>query len=686
MLSSRFAARLGSVRGLLSVRRFSNNVIKPLVHEMDEKSQMHQSVITGVFENGFMGIEIPEAYGGPGSTFFDAMLVIEGLAKVDPSVSVFVDVQNTLIAPLIMQLGTEEQKQKYLPKICSEWIGGFCLSEAGSGSDAFAMKTVAKADGDDFVINGSKMWITSAGHANFFLVFANADPSKGYKGITCFLVDRNEEGVSVGKKEDKLGIRASSTCSVFFDNVRVHKSAILGEYGKGYKYAIECLNAGRIGIGAQMIGLAQGCFDASIPYLQERKQFGSRLIDFQGMQHQIAQVAVEIEAARLLVYNAARMKDNNIPFVKEAAMAKLYASQVACSASSKCVEWLGGVGFTKEFPVEKFYRDAKIGTIYEGTSNIQLSTIAKLIDTEYKQMKPLGIGIISSSGHNSKIPVVINLSSMKQDILFRMLSSRIIARLGVRGLASAGAASHPRHDTGDRPPPPVTQLSENEMQLVDTVRRFSHDVVKPLVSEMDETSRMHESVIKGVFENGLMGIEVPEKYGGPGSSFFDSILVIEELAKVRSAECALGLYHLAISSLLILGYKYAIECLNAGRIGIAAQMVGLAQGCFDATLPYLQERKQFGSRIIDFQGMQHQIAQTAVEIEAARLLVYNAARMKIASTTTSKCIEWHGGVGITKEYPVEKFYRDVKAGTIYEGTSNVQLNTIAKLIDAEYKH
>ncbi|VDO65213.1 unnamed protein product [Heligmosomoides polygyrus] len=272
---------------------------------------------------------------------------------VDPSVSVFVDVQNTLIAPLILQLGTEEQKQKYLPKICTEWVGmdafcivfsdqvgSFCLSESGSGSDAFAMKTVAKPDGDDFLITGSKLWITNAGHAHFFLVFANADTSKGYKGITCFLVDRSQEGVSVEKKEDKLGIRASSTCPVYFDHVRVPKSSILGEYGKGvksidkhghisgYKYAIECLNGGRIGIGAQMIGLAQGCFDNAVPYLQERKQFGSRLIDFQGMQHQVSQVAVEIEAARLLVYNAARMKDNNIPFVKQAAMAKLYSSQV----------------------------------------------------------------------------------------------------------------------------------------------------------------------------------------------------------------------------------------------------------------------------------------------------------------------------------------------------------------------
>ncbi|VDM54956.1 unnamed protein product, partial [Angiostrongylus costaricensis] len=322
------------------VNRFSNNVVKPLVREMDEKSQMHQSVITGVFENGFMGVEVPEAYGGTGSSFFDSILIIEELAKVDPSVSVFVDVQNTLVIPLILQLGTEDQKKKYLPKSCTEWVGAFCLSEAESGSDAFAMKTVAKEDGDDFLITGTKLWITNAGHASFFLVFANADSSKGYKGITCFLIDRNEKGVSVEKKEDKLGIRASSTCPVNFENVRVPKSAILGEYGKGYKYAIECLNGGRIGIGAQMVGLAQGCFDNAVLYLQERKQFGSRIIDFQGIQHQVSQVAVEIEAARLLVYNAARMKDSDIHFVKEGAMAKLYSSQVRRFSSKKQSPWL----------------------------------------------------------------------------------------------------------------------------------------------------------------------------------------------------------------------------------------------------------------------------------------------------------------------------------------------------------
>uniref|UniRef100_A0A0N4ZJV3 Short/branched chain specific acyl-CoA dehydrogenase, mitochondrial n=1 Tax=Parastrongyloides trichosuri TaxID=131310 RepID=A0A0N4ZJV3_PARTI len=367
-----------------SVRNFSNTVIKPLVREMDEKNCMDNSVIKGCFENGLMGIEIPAKYGGPESSFFNVAIIVEELAKIDPSVSVMVDVQNTLVAPLILQFGTEEQKQKYLTKIHKDTVGAFCLTEPSSGSDAFALKATAKADGDDYIINGSKMWITNAQYANFFLVMANADPSNGYRGITCFLVDRDSKGISVGKNEDKLGIRASSTCAVHFDDVRVHKSAILGEFGKGYKYAIECLNAGRIGIAAQMLGLAQGCFDATIPYLQERKQFGSRLIDFQGMQHQIADVATEIEAARVLVYNAARLKENNIPFIKEASMAKLYSSNVATKATSKCVEWMGGVGFSKEFPVEKFFRDCKIGTIYEGTSNIQLSTICKIIDKEYQ--------------------------------------------------------------------------------------------------------------------------------------------------------------------------------------------------------------------------------------------------------------------------------------------------------------
>uniref|UniRef100_A0AC35UG28 Short/branched chain specific acyl-CoA dehydrogenase, mitochondrial n=1 Tax=Rhabditophanes sp. KR3021 TaxID=114890 RepID=A0AC35UG28_9BILA len=367
-----------------TVRLFSNTVVKPLVREMDESNHMDKSVIQGCFENGFMAIEVPETYGGSASSFFNVALIVEELAKIDPSVSVMVDVQNTLVCPLIMQLGTKEQKQKYLSKIHKDWVGSFCLSEVSSGSDAFALKTTAKADGDDYIINGSKMWITNAQYAKFFLVMANCDPSKGYRGITCFLVDRDQAGVSVGKNEDKLGIRASSTCAVHFDNVRINKKAILGELGKGYKYSIECLNAGRIGIAAQMIGLAQGCLDVTVPYLQERTQFNKRLMDFQAVQHQVADLATQIEAARLMTYNAARIKENNLPFIKEAAMCKLFSSQVATTVTSKCVEMMGGVGFSKEFPVEKFYRDCKIGTIYEGTSNIQLSTIGKIIDNEYK--------------------------------------------------------------------------------------------------------------------------------------------------------------------------------------------------------------------------------------------------------------------------------------------------------------
>lgn len=367
-----------------SVKRFSNDVIRPLVREMDANSMMDKRVMDGAFQNGLMGIEVEQKYGGPESSFFNVVLVVEELSKVDPSVAVFVDVQNTLVAPLIMQCGSEAQKQKYLPRICKDWVGAFCLSEVSSGSDAFALKTVAVPNGDDFLISGSKMWISNAEHAKFFLVMANANPSQGYKGITCFLVDRDQKGVTVAKHEDKLGIRASSTCPVHFDEVRVPKSAILGEYGKGYKMAIECLNAGRIGIGAQMIGLADGCFGQTVPYLQERQQFGKRIIDFQAVQHQLADLACDIEAARLLVYNAARLKEANLSYIKEAAMAKLVASNVATKVTSKCVELLGGVGFTKEFPAEKFYRDCKIGTIYEGTSNVQLNTIAKFIDSEFR--------------------------------------------------------------------------------------------------------------------------------------------------------------------------------------------------------------------------------------------------------------------------------------------------------------
>ncbi|KAH3788542.1 short/branched chain specific acyl-CoA dehydrogenase, mitochondrial-like [Dreissena polymorpha] len=364
------------------VARLSLEKIQPLVRKMDAESQMDQSVIDALFENGLMGIEIEAEYGGTNSSFFVANLVIEELAKVDPSVSVMVDVHNTLLVTLMRRLGTPEQKQKYLPRMAKDMLTSFCLSEADSGTDAFAMKTSAVKKGDYYILNGTKLWITNAEQAGAFFVFANAQPTAGYKGITCFLVDRDTEGLSVGKKEDKLGIRASSTCALHLDNVMVPASNILGKFGLGYKYCIEVLNEGRIGIGAQMLGLAEGCFNATVPYTRERKQFGKRICDFQGMQHQIAHVATQIEAARLLVYNAARRREAGLSVIKEGSMAKLYASEVAALTTSKCIEWMGGVGFTKDYPVEKFYRDCKIGAIYEGTSNIQLNTIFKCLEHE----------------------------------------------------------------------------------------------------------------------------------------------------------------------------------------------------------------------------------------------------------------------------------------------------------------
>ncbi|OQV12512.1 Short/branched chain specific acyl-CoA dehydrogenase, mitochondrial [Hypsibius exemplaris] len=363
-------------------RKFALEKVAPLVRSMDEASAIDKSILRGLFENGFMGVEIEPEYGGTGSSFFVANLVIEELAKVDPSVSVCCDVQNTLINSLFRRYGTAEQKKKYLPRLATDMFGSFCLSESESGSDAFALKTAAVKVENDYIISGSKMWITNAEHAGVFLVFANAKPVDGYKGITCFIVDRDTPGLTVGKKEDKLGIRASSTCPVHFDQVRIPAGNILGEFGKGYKYAIELLNEGRIGIGSQMLGLAQGCFDYSVGYVMERKQFGKRIWDFQAMKHQIADVAMKIQAARLLIYNAARLKESGGNVVKDAAMAKLYSSEVATYTTSRCVEWLGGMGFSKESPVEKFYRDCKIGTIYEGTSNIQLNTIAKCIEDE----------------------------------------------------------------------------------------------------------------------------------------------------------------------------------------------------------------------------------------------------------------------------------------------------------------
>ncbi|KAJ8013637.1 hypothetical protein DPEC_G00031880 [Dallia pectoralis] len=366
-----------------AVKRFAQDRIAPLVSKMDENSHMDKEVIDSLFEQGLMGIEIDPEFGGTGSSFFSSILVIEELAKVDASVAVLVDIQNTLINTLVTKLGTPAQKEQYLNRLSTDMVGSFCLSEAESGSDAFSLKTRADKHKDYYVINGSKMWISNAETAGVFLVMANADPSSGYRGITCFIVDRDTEGLQIGKKENKLGLRASSTCPLNLDNVKVHEKNVLGEVGHGYKYAIGMLNEGRIGIAAQMLGLAQGCFDQAVPYTRQRVQFGKRIFDFQAMQHQISHVATQIEAARLLTYNAARLKEAGRPFIKEACMAKYFSSEVATLTTSKCIEWMGGVGFTKDYPIEKYYRDCKIGTIYEGTTNIQLSTMAKFIDKEF---------------------------------------------------------------------------------------------------------------------------------------------------------------------------------------------------------------------------------------------------------------------------------------------------------------
>eukprot|EP01102_Stenamoeba_stenopodia_P004521 TRINITY_DN1481_c0_g1_i2.p1 TRINITY_DN1481_c0_g1~~TRINITY_DN1481_c0_g1_i2.p1 ORF type:complete len:421 (+),score=134.17 TRINITY_DN1481_c0_g1_i2:147-1409(+) len=365
------------------VRRYAVEKIQPKVAKMDEEGKMEPEIIKGLFDNGLMGIETEAEYGGSNMSFTSAIIAIEELARIDPSVSVLCDVQNTLVNTYFRKYGSSDLKKKYLPQLAANKVGSFCLSEAGSGSDAFSLKTKAEKKGNKWIINGSKMWITNAGEAEIFVVMANTDFSKGYKGISSFVVEKSFPGIEVGKRENKLGIRSSSTCPITFENVEVPEENVVGEIGKGYKYAIEILNEGRIGIGAQMLGLAQGAFDATLPYLKTRKQFGQAIADFQGMQHQYAQIAMEIEAARLLVYNAARLKEANKEFVKEAAMAKLYASQVAEKTASRCIEWMGGVGFTKDYPVEKFFRDCKIGAIYEGTTNIQLSTIGKLVASQY---------------------------------------------------------------------------------------------------------------------------------------------------------------------------------------------------------------------------------------------------------------------------------------------------------------
>lgn len=362
-----------------SVREFAEGEVRPRVEAMEHASKLDPELIKQCFELGLMAIESPEEFGGAGSTIFNAILAIEELARVDASVSVFVDVHNTLVTNAFMRWATDEQKKKYMPQLASGRVGAYALSEAASGSDAFALKTRAIDKGDHYELNGQKLWITNGNEAEIFVLFATIDPDAGYKGITAFIVEKQFEGFSVGKKEDKLGIRASSTTELILDNCKVPKENVLGEVGKGYKVSIETLNEGRIGIGAQMLGIAQGAYEAALKYTAEREQFGQPLNSFQAVQFQLAEMAVEIEATRLLVYNAARLKDAGKPFLKEAAMAKLYSSRCAEAVASKAIELYGGYGYVKDYPVEKFWRDSKIGSIYEGTSNMQLQTIAKLI-------------------------------------------------------------------------------------------------------------------------------------------------------------------------------------------------------------------------------------------------------------------------------------------------------------------
>jgi alkylation response protein AidB-like acyl-CoA dehydrogenase len=361
-----------------TIRRFAVEQIGPLVRGMDESQQMDAGLIRKLFELGLMGIEIPEEYGGAGGMFFNAILAVEEISAVDPSVGVMVDVQNTLCINALVRWANEEQKKKYLTRLATDTIGSYALSEASSGSDAFALQTRAVKRGDDYVLNGQKLWITNAKEAGLFIVFATIDPAAGYKGITAFLVEKGAAGFTLGKKEDKLGIRASSTCELIFNDCVVPAAQVLGDPGKGYKIAIETLNEGRIGIGSQMLGLAEGAWGYAAKWAKERKQFGKTLVEFQAMQFQLAEMATEIEAARLMVYNAARLKDAKLDFLKEAAMCKYFTSQVAERVASLAVEVYGGSGFVKDYPVEKLYRDAKIGKIYEGTSFMQLATIAKL--------------------------------------------------------------------------------------------------------------------------------------------------------------------------------------------------------------------------------------------------------------------------------------------------------------------
>jgi alkylation response protein AidB-like acyl-CoA dehydrogenase len=362
-----------------SVYEFANREIRPLSREMDERAKVPQALIDKLFTLGVMGIEVPEELGGGGAGFFHSVLAVEALSRVDPAIGVIADVQNTLVINALQCWGHEQLRQTYLPRLAKNAVGAYALSEAGAGSDAFALTTRATQRGDTWLLSGRKLWISNALEASLFLVFATIDAAAGYRGITAFVVERNWPGVAIGKKEDKLGIRASSTCEVMFDDVRVPGHNVVGDIGKGYKVAIETLNEGRIGIGAQMVGLAQGALDHAVAYIKDRKQFGQPISEFQAVQHQVARAATDLEAARLLVYNAARLRDAGQPFLKEAAMCKLFASEVAERVTSLAINLYGGYGFVKDYPVEKLYRDAKIGQIYEGTSNLQLQTIAKRV-------------------------------------------------------------------------------------------------------------------------------------------------------------------------------------------------------------------------------------------------------------------------------------------------------------------
>jgi short-chain 2-methylacyl-CoA dehydrogenase len=365
-----------------SVRQFAKERLAPHVRAMDQEGKFRPDLLSEMFELGLMAIDIKEQYGGQGGSFFQSILAIEDLAKVDPSASVIVDVQNTLVSNAIERWANSEQKQKYFPRLATKSVGAYALSEPGSGSDAFALTTTARLDGNGYRLSGRKLWITNAAEAEIFLIFATLDTSAGYRGITCFLVEKGMPGFQIGKKEDKLGIRASSTCELILDDVLIGPEQVIGEPGKGYKIAIETLNEGRIGIAAQMTGLAEGALEHALKYAQERKQFGKSIGEFQGVQFQLAEMATRVEAGRLMVYNAARLRDARQPFLTQAAMAKYFCSTIAEEVASQAVEILGGVGFTKDYPVEKLYRDAKIGRIYEGTSNMQLVTIAKsLLDS-----------------------------------------------------------------------------------------------------------------------------------------------------------------------------------------------------------------------------------------------------------------------------------------------------------------